>query len=133
MKKLRLFLLLALGWLFPLVLLGSCASAPVQIEQDLSPTQILQKAQEASDAGKYKLALRYYQLFLEKYPEERERSLWARYEIALLHHKMGDDETALNLFNELIQMYAGGGEGLPQGPWILAKKAVAKIEANKKI
>ncbi len=117
-----------------LVVLGAitgCKSGPAPIDQDLSPTGFFQKAQEASDASKYALATRYYEAFLVKYPDERDRGLWARYEIAMLKHKMGDDAAALALFDELIALYAGGPEDLPQGPRILAEKLKAKIESER--
>jgi outer membrane protein assembly factor BamD (BamD/ComL family) len=126
MKKALLLLLLlpALGWL------GGCRSAPADIPPDLTPADFFQKAQEASDTGKYQLALKYYQTFQERYPDERDRGLWARYEIALLHSKMGDEETALTRIGELLALYAGeDAEALPQGPRILAEKIKAKLEA----
>jgi outer membrane protein assembly factor BamD (BamD/ComL family) len=131
MKKAFLVAALALmpllGWL------GACKTTPVTIPQELSPADLFQKAQEASDAGRCALALKYYQAFQERYPDERDRNLWARYEIALLHHKMGDDATAVRLFDELLAMYSGEGAAeFPQGPKILAEKIKAKIEEKKK-
>lgn len=130
MKKTLLLALLALipvlGWL------GGCQSTPVDIQADLSPADFFQKAQEASDAGKYALALKYYQAFRERYPEERDRNLWARYEIALLHSKLGDQATALTMLDELLALYASENAAeLPQGPRILAEKIKGKIEAKK--
>jgi outer membrane protein assembly factor BamD (BamD/ComL family) len=117
-----------------LLILGAivgCKSSPPPLDQDLSPTEFFQKAQEASDDGKYALATRYYEAFLVKYPDDRDRGLWARYEIALLKYKMGDDAAALSLFDELIALYAGGPADLPQGPRILAEKLKAKIESKR--
>jgi tetratricopeptide (TPR) repeat protein len=127
MKKalLLLALLSALGWL------GGCKSVPTEIPPDLTPADYFQKAQEASDAGRYALALKYYQAFLERHPEERDRGLWARYEIALLYSKMKDTSTALRLFDELLAMYtAEDAAQLPQGPRILAEKIKAKLLAS---
>ena len=126
MKKALLLLLLlpALGWL------GGCRSAPTDIPPDLSPADFFQKAQEASDAERFALSLEFYESFLERYPEERDRGLWARYEIALLYSKMGDKETALTWIGELLALYAGeDANALPQGPRILAEKIKAKLEA----
>ncbi len=123
MKKalLLLALLSALGLL-------SCKSGPAEIPPDLTPADYFQKAQEASDAGKYALALKYYESFLQHYPDERDRGLWARYEIALLHSKMKDTATALRLFDELLALYAGEDAAqLPQAPRILAEKIKAKL------
>jgi outer membrane protein assembly factor BamD (BamD/ComL family) len=119
-------LLLAFG------LLWGCKSTQPPIEQELSPSGFFQKAQEASDTGKYALAIKYYEAFLSKYPDERERGIWARYEIALLHHKMGDEATALRLFDELLALYAADSADLPQGPRTLAEKLKAKIESERK-
>src|SRR5512137_1829298 len=90
--------------LLALSLIWGCKSTPPPIEQELSPTGFFQKAQEASDANKYALAIKYYEAFLSKYPDERDRGVWARYEIALLKHKMGDDATAVRLFDELLAL-----------------------------
>jgi outer membrane protein assembly factor BamD (BamD/ComL family) len=124
-KALLLLLLLpVLGWL------AGCRTVPSEIPPDLSPADYFQKAQEASDAGKYGLALKYYQSFQERYPEERDRGLWARYEIALLHSKMKDEPTALRLLDELLAQYAGDDAALlPQGPRVLAEKIKAKLQA----
>jgi tetratricopeptide (TPR) repeat protein len=127
MKKalLLLALLAALGWA------GGCKSVPTEIPPDLAPADYFQRAQEASDAGKYALALKYYQAFLERHPEERDRGLWARYEIALLYSKMKDTATALRLFDELLSIYTGEDAAqLPQGPRILAEKIKAKLLAS---
>jgi tetratricopeptide (TPR) repeat protein len=127
MKKalLLLALLSALGWF------GGCKTVPTEIPPDLTPADYFQRAQEASDAGKYALALKYYQAFLERHPEERDHGLWARYEIALLHSKMKDTATALRLFDELLALYAGEDAAqLPQGPRILAEKIKAKLLAS---
>jgi tetratricopeptide (TPR) repeat protein len=127
MKKALLLLMLlpVLGWL------GGCRSVPTEIPPDLSPADYFQKAQEASDAGKFELALKYYGSFLERYPDERDRGLWARYEIALLHSKLKDRTTALRLLDELLALYAGeDAAGLPQGPRILAEKIKARLQAE---
>jgi outer membrane protein assembly factor BamD (BamD/ComL family) len=125
MKKALLLLmpLLVLGWL------GGCRTVPSEVPPDLSPADYFQKAQEASDAGRYALALKYYRSFLERYPEERDRGLWARYEIALLHSKMKDEATAVRLLDELLALYEGDDAALlPQGPRILAEKIKAKLQ-----
>ncbi len=76
-------------------LLVSCASAPPVDLTGLAPAEAFQKAQEASEAGDYTRALAWYEAFLAKYPDDPERSPWALYEIAFLHHKMGDVEVFL--------------------------------------
>ncbi len=108
--------------------LAVCATSPDEIESGLSPAEYFQRAQEASDANRYELALAYYQKFQEEYPEELERNLWASYEIALLYYKMGQNRIAVEHFDALLAEYAAGDADLPQGPRILAEKVKARIE-----
>ena len=116
--------LLALG----LLALWGCATVPETIEEGLSPAEFFQRAQEASDGGWYETAQKYYTVFLERYPEETERVLWAKYEIAFLYHKMGKDKLAVEGFDALLREYELGGPELPQGPRILAEKVKSRIE-----
>ena len=111
------------------LLLVSCQTQADAIATDLSPLEFFQKAQEASDSGNYRLAIEYYTAFRQKYPEHVDRNLWASYEIAFLYHKLGDDETALDLFSKLIDRYAqADANQLPQGPLILSEKVRDAIE-----
>ncbi|MQY77442.1 MAG: tetratricopeptide repeat protein [Spirochaeta sp.] len=83
----------------------SCRSATDTLEPDLLPAEIFQRAQEAADSSRYNQALLYYQTFQERYPEEVERNLWASYEIAFLYYKLGEYDRAVELFDELIELY----------------------------
>jgi outer membrane protein assembly factor BamD (BamD/ComL family) len=130
MKHLRL--LSALVLCLPL-LWSACKSTPQEIPEGLSPAEYFQRAQEASDGGKYGQAMDIYRRFQSEYPQERDRQLWARYEIALLYYKMGDKVTALKEFEALLQEYAAAvttppeGGPLPAGPRILAEKLKVRI------
>jgi tetratricopeptide (TPR) repeat protein len=130
MKHLRL--LSALAFCLPL-LWSACKSTPQVIPEGLSPAEYFQRAQEASDNGKYALAMDIYRRFQSEFPEERDRQLWAKYEIALLYYKMGDRDTALKDFEALLQEYAAAatsppeGGPLPEGPRILAEKLKTRI------
>jgi outer membrane protein assembly factor BamD (BamD/ComL family) len=114
-----------------LAVLASCASAPPVDLAGLTPAEVFQQAQVASDSGDYNRALAWYQAFLAKYPDDPERSPWAQYEIAFLHHKMGDDAGAVKLFDELIASYQAGGEGLPPAPLVLAQKVKTLIQEQR--
>jgi outer membrane protein assembly factor BamD (BamD/ComL family) len=104
-----------------------CSSVPDDIEEGLTPMEYFQRAQEASDSGRYKLSMAYYEKFQEQYPAERDRNLWAEYEIALLYYKMGDNRTALDRFDALLDKYEQGEPNLPAGPEILAEKVKTRI------
>jgi hypothetical protein len=55
---------------------------------------------------------------------------WASYEIAVLYHKMGRNDTALSLINALLDRYAKEGDTLPAAPRVLAVKLKARLEAT---
>lgn len=125
--------LLSLSALGLCLLLAGCASTPEEIPQGLSPAEYFQRAQEASDAGRYPYAMDIYRKFQAEYPQERDRQLWAKYEIALLWYKMGDKQAALEGFEALLAEYAAAqatppADGpLPAGPRVLAEKLKARI------
>ena len=107
---------------------AACAGSVDPMEQDLNADQFFQKAIEATDGGNYRLALRYYEVFVQKYPEDQDRNLWAQYEIAFLHHKMGESDRAIELLDELIARYDGAeGATLNPAPRVLAQKVKANI------
>jgi len=104
-----------------------CSSVPDEIEEDLTPMEYFQRAQEASDSGRYKLSMAYYEKFQEQYPDELDRNIWAEYEIALLYYKIGKNRVALDRFDVLLAKYEEGDPSLPAGPKILAEKVKARI------
>ena len=126
MKSHRLFKRFVIAAIASLLMV--CSSVPDEIEEGLSPMEYFQSAQEASDAGRYTLSMAYYEKFQEQYPEERDRNVWAEYEIALLYHKMGKNKIALERFDALLARYESGEQDLPEGPRILAEKVKARIE-----
>jgi outer membrane protein assembly factor BamD (BamD/ComL family) len=126
MMRARTARLLAVLALASLAMLASCKSTgPVDLA-GLTPAEVFQHAQDASDSGDLRRALAYYEGFLAQPDITAERAVWARYEAALLYHKMGDDDTALGKFDELLAMYETGTT-LPQGPRILATNVKTAI------
>ncbi len=106
-----------------------CRTLNQTIDESLTPAEFFQRAQEASDASDYRLAMRYYETFQRIHPEDLQRNLWASYEIAFLYHKMGDDRKAVELFDELLERYrTAGSDDWPAGPRILAEKVKAEIQ-----
>ena len=128
MKSSRLFKLFVITAFASLLVF--CSSVPDEIGEGLTPMEYFQRAQEASDAGRYELSMAYYEKFQEQYPEERDRNVWAEYEIALLYHKMGKNQIALERFEALLARYESGEPDLPEGPRILAEKVKVRIEAE---
>ena len=124
---------LALGGI---ALVLGCATPLPPVDADLTPAEFFQAAQESASSRKYTRAMGYYQAYKARYGadptrEETTRLLWADYEIAFLHHKMGDDETAIRLLRELIQRFEEP-EALnyPSAPRIMALRVIAELEGS---
>ncbi len=109
--------------------LSGCATTPPTASSELTPAEFFQRAQDASENGNFQLAIDYYTLFQQKYPDDKAHQAWASYEIAFSYHKMGNNKKAIELFNQLLDVYAKG-DPLPDGPRILAEKVKARIEAS---
>ena len=105
-----------------LACLMACQSNGVPIDADLTPIEFFQKAQEASEIGNYELAIDYYRTFRERYPDLTERNLWAAYEIAFLHHKMGEDDVSLDMLQKLSE------KDLPRGLRTLTEQVISSIQ-----
>lgn len=126
---------LTLGIISTLV---TCVTITDDILDDLTPDIYFQNAQEATTDRDYQRAMRWYRAFMERYQnlsgsslDQRARLLWAEYEIAFLHHKMGDDGTALILLQELANKYENPEiTNLPLAPGILAKRIIKELKPS---
>jgi outer membrane protein assembly factor BamD (BamD/ComL family) len=96
-----LYLVLLTGTVF---CIAACASSML-IAEDLSPAEIIQRAQEASDRNRYKLALQYYQALLERNPTNIDLVCTAEYEIAFIHYKQKKYTDARMELNALLARY----------------------------
>ena len=111
--------IVAIAALVLLAALVSCrTTGPVDLT-GLTPAEVFQRAQDAADKGDFRRALAYYEGFLAQPGIEAQRAAWARYEAALLNHKMGDDDTALAKLDELLALYEKD-KTLPESARILA-------------
>jgi outer membrane protein assembly factor BamD (BamD/ComL family) len=120
--------ILLLACLGAALLVAACRSAPPVTTEGLSAAEIFQRAQDAAEKGDSLAAIRYYEAFKEKRPDDRERVAWASYEIAFLYHKMKKDDTSLVLLDELLAQYAKEGDALPPAPRILAENLKARLQ-----
>jgi outer membrane protein assembly factor BamD (BamD/ComL family) len=94
----------------------------------MPPAKIIQKAQEAADINKYKIALQYYQILRERYGDNEEYLCTAEYEIAFIRYKQRKYADARLGFELLLSRYQqGDGQGLPPQFKILSEKVLAKI------
>lgn len=115
-----------------LLLAAGCASAPPDIPPDLSVALFFQRAQEAADNFSWNNALLYYTTFLERYPDNVPEGLAARYEIAFIHYKQGENEKAVELFQDVVKRYKDLSDpfSVPQWPRVLADKLLKRLQAG---
>ncbi|MDR1506261.1 MAG: hypothetical protein LBI67_04085 [Treponema sp.] len=114
--------------LFSLVVFSSCVTGPVEITNDMSPAKIIQKAQEASDTNKYKVALLYYEALKERYGDLEEYLCTAEYEIAFVHYKQKKYPEAMREFQSLLIRYDDVDAALlPPHFKVLAEKMISRL------
>jgi len=113
--------------LFPVFL--SCASGPVVVPEDMTPSKIIQRAQEAMDNNKYKVAIQYYQVLMERHGDVNEYYCIAEYEIAFIRYKQKQFAEARRGFEGLLVLYsAEGGDTLPRQFKVLSEKVLAHMD-----
>ncbi len=105
----------------------SCASNE-QIPDDLTAQQLIQQGQTAFESSDYKLALRYYNAVLERFPDDRAVCVESKYEIGHLYMKQKKYAMAKPIFQELLDLYANTLPGeLPAAYQKLAQLEMEKI------
>jgi outer membrane protein assembly factor BamD (BamD/ComL family) len=119
--------------IFALVLLlglSACATRR-QITDDVSPEELVQYAQEAMDNNRYKQALGYYELILERFPSNDYMTCTAEYEIAFIHYKQKKYEEARSEFEALLKRYDTPDEELLPAQFKILTNIVLKQIAEK--
>ena len=123
---------LVLPALAVLLLLSACATT-VKIGEDLSPAELIQRAQEASDRNQYNVALQYYGALRERYNDNIDLVITADYEIAFIHYKQQYYSQARREFNSLLEYYNTPDEQLlPQQFKVLANIVLQRIDEKEK-
>lgn len=116
-----------------LLLFSACATGLMVIPDDLSPAELIQRAQEASDRNRYNTALQYYEALLERNPLNVDLVCTAEYEIAFIHYKQKKYTQAKEEFNKLLGRYESpDGEYLPQQFKLLSNKVLERIDEKEK-
>jgi outer membrane protein assembly factor BamD (BamD/ComL family) len=125
--KTSMFRLYILG--IGVLLLSACASSNVNISNDLSPAEIIQRAQEASDRNRYKVALQYYQALYERNRSNIDLVITAEYEIAFIHYKQKKYTQAREELNSMLEYYDSPDEAfLPPQYKILGNIVLNRID-----
>jgi outer membrane protein assembly factor BamD (BamD/ComL family) len=114
---------------FCIVALFACASANISIPPDITPSELVQRAQEESDRNRYEAAAQYYNAILERFPEDITAVCGAQYEIAFIHYKQKRYVEAEGEFDTLLDRYNGpDGALLPQKYFILSNIVLENIK-----
>jgi outer membrane protein assembly factor BamD (BamD/ComL family) len=91
--------------LFAGLCLAACATGTANIPQDLTPAELIQRAQEASERNRYNQALQYYTALLERNSTNIDLVCTAEYEIAFIHYKQKKYSQAKEGFKSLLERY----------------------------
>jgi outer membrane protein assembly factor BamD (BamD/ComL family) len=120
--------------IFTVVLcLAACATGTLSIPDELTPAELIQRAQEASDQNRYNYALQYYVALLERNSTNIDLICTAEYEIAFIYYKQKKYSQAKNGFNSLLERYdAPDGELLPPQFKRLAAIVLERISEREK-
>jgi tetratricopeptide (TPR) repeat protein len=94
------------------VLLFSACASNIIISEDLSPAELIQRAQEASDRNRYRIALQYYEALLNRNRDNIDLVITAEYEIAFIHSKQKNYEDARSELNAVLEYYNSPDEEL---------------------
>jgi len=127
MRYTQIALLLKFFLTFLLLAFFSCASGPVDVPPDMPPAKIIQRAQEAADINKYKIALQYYEILLERHSDTEEYLAVGEYEIAFIHYKQKKYTSARQGFTTLLDRYKEPGNALPNQFRVLSEKMLARL------
>lgn len=111
----------------------ACAGAPKTIPQDLNAREIVQRAQESTDAYNYAAATAYYKALDDRFGSDPLYKATADYEIAFIAYKQGHFPEAKEGFEGLLARYAGpDGASLPPRYSVLSKKMLESIAEKTK-
>jgi len=123
-------LIITLGFV---LLLSSCVTA-INISEDLSPAEIIQRAQEAMDKNRYNVAIQYYQALNERNRSNIDLIITAEYHIANIHYKQGKYDQAREELNAVLEYYNTPDEELlPQHFKRLAQIVLQNIEEKEQV
>jgi tetratricopeptide (TPR) repeat protein len=121
--------------IFFILIFSACQTTIVNISYDLSPAELIQRAQEASDHNRYNVSMQYYQALYERNRSNIDLVITAEYEIAFIHYKQKKYQQSREEFTKLLEYYNSvDAELLPQQFKVLANIVLKSIEEkeNKK-
>jgi outer membrane protein assembly factor BamD (BamD/ComL family) len=108
----------------------SCVSTgPVEIPDNVTAAELIQRGQEASDRNNYNASIQYYEAILERFPHDIDSVIAAEYEIAFIHYKQKDYRQAKTELNRVLTRYnIPDQELLPAQFKVLSNIVLGKIK-----
>jgi tetratricopeptide (TPR) repeat protein len=112
------------------ILAVSCISTgPVEIPDDLSPADLIQRGQEKKKKNRYNISIQYYEAIIERFSYDIDNIIAAEYEIAFINYKQKNYIQAKAEFNRLLARYnTPDQELLPAQFKILSNIVLEKIK-----
>jgi outer membrane protein assembly factor BamD (BamD/ComL family) len=100
----------------------------VNITEETSSAELIQRAQEAMDRNRYRTAIQYYYALHERHRNNIDLVITAEYHIAHIHYKQGRFEQAREGFHGVLAYYDTPDEILlPQHFKILSNIVLERI------
>ena len=126
------FKLQILTALLAVFLFSACATT-VNISEDLSPAEMIQRAQEASDRNRYNVAMQYYEALHQRNMTNLDLIITAEYEIAFIYYKQKKYDIARERLTDVLEYYNTPDEELlPQHFKRLAQIVLQSIEEKER-
>jgi len=114
---------------------SSCQTTNPEVPSNLTSREIIQKAQNAYNAGREKQALYYYDTLIARYGMNTITYIEGKYEIAHIYVKAKKWDKALPVLNEIKNLYNSSLPGSYPGEYLkMVENDLAKIpekERNK--
>lgn len=128
-KKVIVFVVLSF-----LIFLYSCVSYKYIINDKdgnlYSPEKLLLEGQLAYDKQAYDVAIKYFMTIIEKYPDNKEFTSWACYEIGFVYFTLKKYDLAKQWFQKVIDTYNGSNAAVKLAIYMLQK--IDQITKKKK-
>ncbi|NLK47059.1 MAG: hypothetical protein GX297_10480 [Treponema sp.] len=110
------------------ILFISCNTVPKELDSDLSPEEIILKAQQYSDEGKTSVAEMLYYKLLDQYGTDSTYRVIAEFEIAHIKFKAKKYAEAQPLYEDIINIYETTYDTLPGKYLVLARNDLEQLK-----
>lgn len=111
---------------------SSCRTVNPDVPTDLTPREIIQKAQNAYNDGNSKLARYYYDVLISRYGMDTTTYIEGKYEIAHIYVKAKDWNNAVPILDEIKSLYDHSLPGSFPGEYLkMVENDLAKVPSEK--